>query len=351
MTDLAYSLENPLAGAAADAAADPAPGGYDATLAMGQELLARPLAGGGTGRIRSHHARGRMTVWERIRVLCDGDPRLYWQNWGRRHDGDSIITGILNVGGRDVAVYGHDFTLRVGAMDATNGGKLARLINMAGERGIPLIGMNESAGAYVPAGVGGLDGYSEAFYSLRKISGVVPSIMLMFGFNAGGGSYLPRQGSFLIQCDGTFFGLTGPDVVRSVLGEEVTAEELGGPGVHGQSGVSDLVTDSELWSLRKALRLLSYLPDNNASGATKLACSDPATGFCPEEDIVLRRAFAGAAGFNAPLDSSLFLQQIADHGRRSGESGPWHHGAEVGHQVQAPLLLAVFQGNGKQIAQ
>jgi len=99
--------------------------------------------------------------------------------------------------------------------------------------------MNDSAGAYVPAGVGGLDGYSEAFTALRKISGIVPSIMLMFGFNAGGGSYLPRQGSFMIQCDDTFFGLTGPGVVKSVLGEDVTADALGGPRVHGQSGVVD----------------------------------------------------------------------------------------------------------------
>ncbi|MBE8355720.1 acetyl-CoA carboxylase carboxyltransferase subunit, partial [Leptospira interrogans serovar Pomona] len=128
---------------------------------------------------------------------------ILYQNWGKSLDGASLVTGILNINGRDVAIYGHDFTLRAGSMDATNGSKLARLIYMAGEHGIPLIGMNDSAGAYVPAGVGGLDGYSEAFTALRKISGVVPSLMLMFGFNAGGGAYLPRQGSFMIQCDNT----------------------------------------------------------------------------------------------------------------------------------------------------
>ena len=128
----------------------------------------------------------------------------------------------VDIGGRDVAVYGHDFTVRAGSMDATNGSKLAKLFRLAGERGIPLIGMNDSAGAFVPAGVGGLDGYAEAFTALRKISGVVPSIMCMFGFNAGGGSYLPRQGSFVIQPNDTFFGLTGPGVVKSVLGEDIT---------------------------------------------------------------------------------------------------------------------------------
>jgi acetyl-CoA carboxylase carboxyltransferase component len=174
--------------------------------------------------------------------------------------------------------------------------------------------MNDSAGAYVPAGVGGLDGYSEAFTALRRISGIVPSLMLMFGFNAGGGSYLPRQGSFMIQCEGTFFGLTGPGVVKSVLGEDVTADDLGGPHVHGQSGVVDLVTNDEIGSLRTAIRLLSYLPDNNKSSAPFSPTSDPIDRFVYEEDILFRKTFTGPAGYNAPFDITLYLQQICDHG-------------------------------------
>ena len=122
---------------------------------------------------------------------------------------------------QNVAVYGHDFTVRAGSMDATNGKKLARLFELAAKRRIPLVGLNDSAGAYIPARVGGLDGYADAFTALRNISGIA-SIMCMFGFNAGGGSYLPRQGSFLIQPKNTFFGLTGPGVVKSVLGEDIT---------------------------------------------------------------------------------------------------------------------------------
>jgi acetyl-CoA carboxylase carboxyltransferase component len=236
------------------------------------------------------------------------------QNWGTSLDGAAIVTGILDIGGRDVAVYGHDFTLRAGSMDATNGAKLARLIYMAGERGIPLIGMNDSAGAFVPAGVGGLDGYSEAFTALRKISGVVPSISLMFGYNAGGGSYLPRQGSFMIQAGGTFIGLTGPGVVKSVLGEDVSADELGGPGVHGANGVVDLAGPDELAALRTAIRLLSYLPDDNRSLAPFRTTSDPIDRFTVEEDTLFRRAFGTPAGMNAPLEITLFLQQICDHG-------------------------------------
>lgn len=310
-----YSLENPFA--APPPARDPKRTGgsvYDAALTLGQELLDKPMDGGGLARVRVQHAKGRMTVFERIRVLTEKEPNLLWQNWGPNLDGASLVCGILDIGGRDVAVYGHDFTLRAGSMDATNGNKLARLIYMAGERGIPLIGMNDSAGAFVPAGVGGLDGYSEAFTALRKISGVVPSLSLMFGYNAGGGSYLPRQGSFMIQCDDTFIGLTGPGVVKSVLGEDVSAEDLGGPGVHGMNGVCDVTTNDELGSLRTAIRLLSYLPDNNASTAPFKATSDPVDRFTVEEDILFRKTFNSPAGMNAPLDITLFLQQICDHG-------------------------------------
>lgn len=309
-----YSLENPFVGGGGASATPAERNPYDDALAMGRELLEKPRRGGGLKRVMVQHSKQRMTVWERIKVLTQEEPIISYQNWGPSLDGASIVTGILNVNGRDVAVYGHDFTQRAGAMDATNGAKIARLILTAGEHGIPLIGMNDSAGAYVPAGVGGLDGYSEAFTALRKVSGRVPSIMLMFGFNAGGGAYLPRQGSFMVQCEDTFFGLTGPGVVKSVLGEDVTADELGGPKVHGQSGVVDLVTADEIGSLRRALRLLSYLPDNSHSSPPFWPTSDPVDRFTEDEDILFRKTFTSPAGFNAPFDITLYLQQICDHG-------------------------------------
>jgi hypothetical protein len=192
---------------------------------------------------------------------------VLFQNWGPNLDGASLVTAVLRIGGRDVACYGHDFTVRAGSMDATNGRKLARLFTIAGERACRSSGMNDSAGAYVPAGVGGLDGYAEAFTALRKISGVVPSIMCMFGFNAGGGSYLPRQGSFVIQPGDTFFGLTGPGVVKSVLGEDVSPDDLGGPKVHGASGVVDLTVPDEVGALRTAVRLLELPAERTTARA------------------------------------------------------------------------------------
>ncbi|MBM9575556.1 acetyl-CoA carboxylase carboxyltransferase subunit [Leptospira sp. 201903070] len=314
MSEAKYSLENPFQ-STTEPDVPKARGLYEEANELGKELLGKPLAGGGVDRILVQHSKERMTVWERIKVLTEQEPNILYQNWGKSLDGASLVTGILNINGRDVAVYGHDFTLRAGSMDATNGSKLARLIYMAGEHGIPLIGMNDSAGAYVPAGVGGLDGYSEAFTALRKISGVVPSLMLMFGFNAGGGAYLPRQGSFMIQCENTFFGLTGPGVVKSVLGEDISADDLGGPKVHGQSGVVDIVTGDELGSLRTALRLLSYLPDNNHSFAPFHPTSDPTDRFIYEEEILFKKTFNSPTGMNTPFDITLYLQNICDHGQ------------------------------------
>ncbi|MBW2214576.1 MAG: acetyl-CoA carboxylase carboxyltransferase subunit, partial [Deltaproteobacteria bacterium] len=275
-------------------------GPYDAALREGEQLRARPRTAAGPVQTGRQHAKRRMTVWERMDVVRDSgtEPTILYQNWGPNLDGASLVTAVVQIEGREVALYGHDFTLRAGSMDATNGTKLANLIRLAGRQGMPLIGMNDSAGAFVPA-----------------------------GYNAGGGSYLPRQGSFMIQPSNTFFGLTGPGVVKSVLGEDVTADELGGPGVHGQSGVVDLTVRDEVGALRTARRLLSYLPGNNHEFAPYQETSDPIvrpTGEIDtldpivrptgEIDTLLRKAFNSPTGFNTPIDVTILLQQICDHG-------------------------------------
>jgi acetyl-CoA carboxylase carboxyltransferase component len=305
------SLENPFT--AAPVETDPA-GRYEATLRRGAELREKPLMAAGSRNRLRQHLKGRMTVWERIRYLADDTPHVLYQNWGPNLDGASLVTAIMSINGRDVAIYGHDFTVRAGSMDATNGKKLARLFELAAKRRIPVVGLNDSAGAYIPAGVGGLDGYADAFTALRKISGIVPSIMCMFGFNAGGGSYLPRQGSFLIQPKETFFGLTGPGVVKSVLGEDITPDELGGPMVHSQTGVTDFVVEDEVAALRKVKELLRYLPDSNQSLAPYRETSDPIDRRTVDVDILLKKAFNSPTGFNTPFDISIMIQQLCDHG-------------------------------------
>ncbi len=308
------SLINPLAATSDQREVQLKPSQYEEAVNRGIALRGRPLEAGGERGARRQHSKGRMTVWERIELLADETPMILFQNWGPNLDGASLVTAVVRVEGRDVAVYGHDFTVRAGSMDATNGKKLARLIELAGKRKIPLVGLNDSAGAYVPAGVGGLEGYAEAFTALRKISGVVPSIMCMFGFNAGGGSYLPRQGSFIIQPKSTFFGLTGAGVVKSVLGEEVTPDELGGPKVHAQSGVTDFVVEDEVAALLKVKELLRYLPNHSGEAPSPRETSDPIERQTEGINILLKRAFESPTGFNTPVDVNVIIQQICDHG-------------------------------------
>ena len=318
-SNLIASLENPFASDDEQEFKVPGqlastPGPYEKSLKAGWELQQRPYQTAGVKNIQRQHQKKRMTIWERIRFLADGEPTVLYQNWGPNLDGASLVTAIIKINGRDVALYGHDFTVRAGSMDSTNGAKLARLFELAAKQRIPVVGINDSAGAYIPAGVGGLDGYAEAFAALRRISGIVPSIMCMFGFNAGGGSYLPRQGSFLIQPNETFFGLTGPGVVKSVLGEDVTPDELGGPGVHSQSGVTDFVVKDEVAALRKVRALLNYLPSYNGEVAPHQASSDPVARKTWDIDILLKKAFNSPTGFNTPIDVTILIQQLCDHG-------------------------------------
>jgi acetyl-CoA carboxylase carboxyltransferase component len=318
-TNLTASLDNPFAQSDEQEFRVPGqlaytPGVYEESMKSGLELQQRPQKTAGTKNIQRQHQKNSMTIWERIRFLADDEPTVLYQNWGPNLDGASLVTAIIRVNGRDVALYGHDFTVRAGSMDATNGAKLARLFQLAAKQRIPVVGINDSAGAFIPAGVGGLDGYAEAFAALRKISGVVPSIMCMFGFNAGGGSYLPRQGSFLIQPNETFFGLTGPGVVKSVLGEDVTPDELGGPGVHSQSGVTDFVVKDEVAALRKVRDLLNYLPSYNGELAPHQVSSDPVDRKTWDIDILLKKAFNSPTGFNTPVDVTILIQQLCDHG-------------------------------------
>lgn len=310
------ATNNPFEELSSDSAATGTTGIYEEALARGQALIDRPQGSVALRNILRQHQKDRMTVWERISYLADTgtDPIILFQNWGPHLDGASLVTALIKIDGRDVAVYGHDFTVRAGSMDATNGKKLVRLIELAGKRGIPLVGLNDSAGAYVPAGVGGLDGYAEVFTALRKISGVVPSIMCMFGFNAGGGSYLPRQGSFVIQPKNSFFGLTGPGVVKSVLGEDVTADELGGPAVHANSGVSDFVVENEAAALDKVKQILRYIPSNNSEQARFQNTSDPIDRKTLDIDLLFKKSFNSPSGFNTPIDSGIVIQQLCDHG-------------------------------------
>ena len=158
-SELIATLQNPFASVAEREFGVPGqvasqPGLYEKALKAGWELQQRPLRAAGVRNTQRQHQKNRMTIWERIECLADEAPTVLYQNWGPNLDGASLVTALIKVNGRDVAIYGHDFTVRAGSMDATNGKKLARLFELAAKRKIPLVGLNDSAGAYIPAGVG-----------------------------------------------------------------------------------------------------------------------------------------------------------------------------------------------------
>ncbi len=293
---------------------------FDEAVQLTEFLKEKPIQAGKKS-IRRQHQKNRMTVWERLDVLCGSNKTLLHPNWGKHLDGASLVTAITQINGRDVGVYGHDFTVRAGSMDASNGKKLKHFFDVVLKNKIPVIGMNDSAGAYVPAGVGGLDSYSLSFLGLRQLSGVVPSMMCMFGFNAGGGSYLPRQGSFIIQPKNTFFGLTGVSVIKNVLGEEVTPDELGGPSVHAESGAADYVVEDEVEALNLCKTLLNILPDHNSISAPFRETKDPIDRLTLESEGLLRHIINSPTGYNTPFDISVFVADICDE-RQTTEFQP-----------------------------
>jgi acetyl-CoA carboxylase carboxyltransferase component len=255
----------------------------------------------------------KMTLRDRIQVLTSSGPDIQFHNWGHDPDGTSLITGILNIQGRDVALYGHDFTARSAAKDLAGGSKLARLFTMAGEKGIPLLGLNDSGSGLAPDEVGALDGYAEAWTALRNISGVVPSVMCLFGVHTGCGSFLPRQGSFVIQPQQTYWGVARPAIVQSTRGTGVVLNALGGPTAHAATGVADVTAADEIAALHSALRLLSYLPDNNSLMAPFQQSDDPLERRTTKIETLLQKA-SYTSGATTAVDVSIIIQQICDQG-------------------------------------
>ncbi|WP_300079944.1 acyl-CoA carboxylase subunit beta [Propioniciclava sp.] len=246
------------------------------------------LLGGGQARIDAQHARGKLTARERLSILLD---EASFQELGalathhntafgldaQRFPGDGIITGFGKIQGRRVAVYAQDFTVLGGSFSEVQSNKISRIQDLAIEAGIPLIGLNDSGGARVQEGVRSLAAYGEVFVRNVKASGVIPQISLIMGPCAGGAVYSPALTDVTIMVNETSnMFLTGPDIIKTVTGEEVSAEDLGGAWVHNAtSGVAQLVADNEQQALGLTKSLLSYLPQNNTEDPPALEPYDP----------------------------------------------------------------------------
>jgi len=275
--------------------------------------------GGGAERVAKHRASGRWTARERLERFFDPgtfveiDPfvthrvRAFGMD-ERRIPGDGVVTGWGEVDGRPVCAFAQDATVFGGALGEAHAGKMVKIMETAYKAGVPIVGLNDSGGARIQEGVMSLGGYGEVFQRNIRLSGVLPQISVILGPCAGGAVYSPALTDFVIMARGTAqMFITGPDVVRAVTGEEVSAEALGGAEAHAvTSGVSHLTARNDEEALALTRRLLAYLPLNNLEEPPTAEPLDP-----PAE------ATAGLAGSvpedaNTPYDVRDVLGRILD---------------------------------------
>jgi len=252
------------------------------------ELRNQAKLGGGQKRIDNQHSKGKLTARERIELLLDEGSFEEFDmfvthrctNFGMEETkfmGDGVVTGHGTIDGRVVYVFAQDFTVFGGSLSETFAQKVCKVMDIAMKVGAPLIGLNDSGGARIQEGVTSLAGYTEIFQRNIMASGVIPQLSAVFGPCAGGAVYSPALTDFIVMSKNTsYMFLTGPKVVKSVTGEDVTDEELGGAMVHAsKSGVTHFVADDEQEGIQLLRKLHSYLPQNNLEDPPISPCNDP----------------------------------------------------------------------------
>ena len=253
----------------------------DQQLEALQNRKAEALAGGGEKRIQAQHERGKLTARERIEILLDEgtfeelDPLVKPRNVERGPE--AVVTGWGHVDGRPVYLFSYDFTVLGGSLSEAVAEKILKVMDLAMMTGTPIVGIQDSGGARIQDGPESLRGFGEMFAMNTLASGVIPQISVIMGPCAGGAVYSPAITDFIFMTDGIGqMYITGPDVIRSVTGEEITHEELGGADAHArQSGVAHFAIEGERETLAEVRRLLSFLPSNNAEDAPLIPGLEP----------------------------------------------------------------------------
>jgi propionyl-CoA carboxylase beta chain len=257
-----------------------------------QQLEAkRELArlGGGQKRIDAQHKKGKLTARERLEILLDEGSFEEWDmfvehrcvDFGmdeQKIPGDGVVTGYGMINGRLVFVFSQDFTVFGGALSEAHAEKICKIMDQAMKVGAPVIGLNDSGGARIQEGVASLGGYADVFQRNVMASGVIPQISMIMGPSAGGAVYSPAMTDFIFMVkDSSYMFVTGPEVVKTVTHEEVSAEQLGGAITHTTvSGVADLAFENDVEALLMLRRLYNYLPLNNREKAPVRKSGDPA---------------------------------------------------------------------------
>ena len=262
--------------------------GFESRMAGLESRRATARLGGGERRIESQKTRGKLTARERLAKLFDGGEFSEIDTFNthrstdlgldkQRFEGDSVVTGWGKVGGRTVFGYAQDFTVLGGSLSQIAAQKISKVMDHAIKVGAPVVGINDSGGARIQEGIDSLAGYGEIFRRNTLASGVIPQITIIAGPSAGGAVYSPAMTDFIFMVEsiGQMY-ITGPDVVRSVTGEDVSHEDLGGAGMHATtSGVAHWASPDEDACYAEVRRLLGFLPSNNASSPPGVTCEDP----------------------------------------------------------------------------
>ncbi|MFO8062725.1 MAG: acyl-CoA carboxylase subunit beta [bacterium] len=260
-----------------------------------KKLKEKAQQGGGESRIEKQHSRGKLTARERLDILLDENSFEEFDslvvhrcnNFGidkKKYYGDGVVTGYGTIDGRPVYVFSQDFTVFGGSLSETFSEKIVKIMEMAAKNRVPLIGLNDSGGARIQEGIESLAGYADIFLRNVMYSGVIPQISAIMGPCAGGAVYSPAITDFVFMVKkSSYMFLTGPKVVKSVLNEEVTTEDLGGAGVHSsKSGVSHFMYENDEEVLEQVRRLMSFLPLSNEEKPPVVETDDPYDRVEPE---------------------------------------------------------------------
>ena len=321
------------------------------------QLRATAHLGGGQKRIDSQHQKGKFTARERINMLLDEgsfdeiDTFVLHRstNFGidkTKFLGDGVVTGSGTIDGRLVYVFAQDFTVFGGALSEMLASKICKVMKLAMEMGAPVIGLNDSGGARIQEGINALSGYGDIFQNNILASGVIPQISAIFGPCAGGAVYSPALTDFNIMSKGTsYMFLTGPKVVKTVTGEDVTQEQLGGASVHAsKSGVAHFAVDNEEEGIRLIRHLLSFIPQNNMEDAP---CVEP-TDAIDRVDDALNEIIPDQPnkGYNmydvigTIVDNGEFLEIHRDWAKNIIIGFARFNGQSVGIVANQPMVMA-----------
>jgi acetyl-CoA carboxylase carboxyltransferase component len=289
-----------------------------------REQKTRMKLGGGEKRLQAQRERGKLTAWERIDYLFDSGTFIevggyvelrndYFGLGKSKTPGDGVITGFGRIKGQLVYIAVQDFTVLGGSLGEMHGKKIAYVMDMALQNGAPMITLNDSGGARIQEGIGSLAGYGDVFYRNTKASGVIPQISVIMGPCAGGAVYSPGITDFVAMVRGTSnMFITGPEVIKTVTGENVSKDDLGGPDVHMQkSGVATFIGDDDESTLDWVIKLLSYLPSNNQETPPVVPISSP-RGITDESGAMVSLADLVPSNANKAYDMRDVINGIVD---------------------------------------